>query len=75
MLEKRSKKKRQLNSYIRYSSLTTHMVVIIILGAFFGDYLDGKNDSETPTYTVFFSLASVFISIYYVLKKITNNND
>jgi len=51
------------------------MVVIIILGAFFGDYLDGKNDSETPTYTVFFSLASVFISIYYVLKKITNNND
>ena len=51
------------------------MVAIIILGTFFGDYLDGKNDSETPIYTAFFSLASVFISIYYVLKKITKHND
>ena len=50
------------------------MAVIIAVGAFFGDYLDKKNTSETPIYTIVFSLVSIFLALYYVLKKITNHN-
>ena len=42
MPKNKIKKKKQLNSYIKYSSLTTQMAVIIAAGAFFGDYLDNK---------------------------------
>tara|TARA_B110000003_G_C16387655_1_gene433061 strand:- start:365 stop:526 length:162 start_codon:yes stop_codon:yes gene_type:complete len=51
------------------------MVVIIISGAFFGDYLDGKNDLKTPIFTIIFSLFSFFLAIYHVLKKTTNQNE
>ena len=57
MQEKQSKKKKRLNSYIKYSSLATQMAVIIIAGAYFGKYLDSKNSTET-LYTIIFSLAS-----------------
>ena len=48
------------------------MAVIIIAGVFFGDYLDNKNQLNIPIYTIIFSLLSVFLALYYVLKKITN---
>ena len=74
---KKSKKskKRQLNPYVRYSSLTTQMAVIIAAGAFFGDYLDRVSKSITPIYTIFFSLISIFLALYYVFKKTTNHNE
>ena len=75
MQEKQSKKKKQLNSYIKCSSLTLQMAVIIIAGAFFGDYLDKKNQSDTPIYTIIFSLLSIFLAVYYVLKNTINQNE
>ena len=68
-------KKKQLNPYIKYSSLTTQMVVIIAAGTFFGDYLDEKNTSDTPIYTITLSLLSIFLALYYVLKKILQHNE
>ena len=75
MPEKPIKKKKQLNSYVTYSSLATQMAVIIAGGAFFGDYLDKKYTSETPIYTIACSLLSIFLALYYVLKKIINHNE
>ena len=51
------------------------MAVIIAAGAFFGDYLDKSNNSYSKIYTIFFSLASVFLALYYVFKKIANQNE
>ena len=51
------------------------MAVIIAAGAFFGDYLDESNKSESPIYTIIFSLISIFLALYYVLKKIINQNE
>jgi len=68
-------KKKQLNSYIRYSSLTTQMAVIIAAGAFFGDYLDDLYNTDSKIYTIIFSLSSIFLALYYVLKKIINHNE
>jgi F0F1-type ATP synthase assembly protein I len=74
---KKSKKskKKQLNSYIKYSSLTTQMAVIIAAGTFFGDYLDKKDTSDIPIYTIILSLLSIFLALYYVLKKVINHNE
>lgn len=68
------KKKKQLNSYIKYSSLGIQMAAIIVVGVFFGEYLDVKNHSETPKFTIILSLLSIFASIYYVFKKTSNKN-
>lgn len=68
-------KKKQLKSYIKYSSLTTQMSIIIITGTFFGDYLDNSNNSEIPFYTIIFSLFSIILSLYYVLRKTVKDND
>lgn len=75
MQKSKKSKKKQPNPYIKYSSLTTQMAVIIAMGAFFGDYLDKKNTSEIPIYTIVFSLISIFLALYYVLKKIIHHNE
>ncbi len=46
------------------------MAVIIIAGTFFGDYLDVKNNTETPVYSIIFSLSSIFLALYCVLKSV-----
>jgi len=51
------------------------MAVIIVAGTFFGDYLDKKYTSDTPIYTIILSLLSIFLALYYVLKKIINQNE
>tara|TARA_X000001036_G_C20483154_1_gene726547 strand:+ start:358 stop:519 length:162 start_codon:yes stop_codon:yes gene_type:complete len=51
------------------------MAAIIIAGAFLGDYLDCKNQLNTPVYTIIFSLISIFIALYTVLKKTINQNE
>ena len=74
MLEKKQKKKKQLKTYIKYSSLAAQMAAIIFLGVFFGNYLDLKNNNTTPFYSVIFSVASIAASMYHVLIKVKNDN-
>ena len=74
MLEKKQKKKKQLKTYVKYSSLAVQMAAIIFLGVFFGNYLDLKNNNTTPLYSVIFSVASIAVSMYHVLVKVKNDN-
>jgi len=73
MQENQKKKKNQLNSYVRYSSLTFQMALIILVGTFFGDYLDKATKSGSSIYTIIISLSSIFLALYYVFKKVTSN--
>ena len=75
MQAKKNKKKKPLNTYIKYSSLTIQIAIVIIAGSFFGDHLDKKNSTTIPGYTIFFSLMSIFFVLYYVLKKAKNQNE
>ena len=75
MLEKQSKKKNQLNSYIKYSSLATQMAIIICFGFFFGDILDKKHNTNSSFYTIIFSLFFVFLAMYITIKKAINKNE
>ena len=75
MQVKKSKKKKPLNTYIKYSSLTIQIAIIIIAGSFFGSYLDEKKPINIPIYTIIFSLISIFFALYYVLKKVKNEDE
>ena len=76
MPKNKTTKKKQLNSYIKYTSLTTQMAVIIAVGTFFGEHLDDQSkNSNSKIYTIIFSLISIFLAMYYVIKKIINHNE
>lgn len=74
-MEKQSKKKKPLNTYIKYSSLTIQMAVFLFAGAFFGDYVDKQNNFETPLYTILFSILSFLLILFSVFKREINQND
>lgn len=74
MLKKQKKKKKQLNNYLRLSSLFFQMAAIIFLGAYLGNYLDQNQNNETPILTIIFSLFSIALSIYYVFKEVKSND-
>lgn len=64
------KNKKQFSAYARYSGIGLQMLLIIGLGTFAGVKLDAKYPNKHNLYTVFFSLGSVLIAIYYVIKRI-----
>jgi uncharacterized membrane protein YfcA len=49
------------------------MAAIIVAGMYFGNYLDDESGSRI--YTIIFSLISIFLALYYVFKKTTNQNE
>ena len=75
MPEKPIKQRKQLNSYVKHTSLSIQMAVIIAAGTFLGDYLDKSTKPTSTIYTIIFSLSSIFLALYYVFKKTINNND
>ena len=69
--ENRSKMDRMKN-YVQYSGLGFQVVAIIVLGAFFGKWLDGKMLNEFPAMTLVLTFLSVFFSMYYLYKKVNS---
>ena len=75
MQKNKTKKKKQLNSYIKYSSIATQMAIIIVAGTFLGNYLDAQQNSEQKTFTLISSLSAVVLSIYYAIKEVLKHNE
>ena len=65
--------KKQLNDYGKYTSIAFQMITIILVGVFGGHYLDKLINLKFPVFTVILSIASVIISIYFVVKDLLNN--
>jgi ATP synthase protein I len=62
------KRKNQLDSYVKYSSLAFQMGGTIALFSWLGMKTDEWQATEQPYYTIAFSLVGVFLSLYLVLK-------
>lgn len=62
-------KKKQLNSYARYSGMGLQMLVIIMAGVFGGYKLDQWLHTG-PLLTIILSIISVFISIYSITRDL-----
>ena len=66
-----SKKKNQpddRNSYMRYATMGTQMLVVIGLGVFGGYHIDKWLELKIPVFTLLLSLLSVAAAIYLSVK-------
>jgi ATP synthase protein I len=60
---------KPLNDYAKYSGLAMQMAAIIGGGCYGGYKLDEYvGNKETPIYTIVFSLVSIALAMYVVLK-------
>ena len=64
------KPQKQVNNYVRYSSLAFQMLGIILVGVFGGMKLDQLINWEFPVFTVVLSISSVFGSIFFAVKDL-----
>jgi F0F1-type ATP synthase assembly protein I len=65
-----NQRKKQLDSYAKYSGIAFQMLAIILIGVFGGVKLDAWLELKIPVFTVLLSLLSVILAIYYVVKDL-----
>lgn len=70
--QKPPKSKNPINSYARYSGIAIQMIVIIGLGSWGGMKLDEAYPNDYYAYTLIFSLGSVALAMYMVIKQVAN---
>lgn len=68
--KKKSEKKEPPNQFLKYTGIATQMAVIISCGVFGGLYLDEKSDTNTPWFTLIFSLLSVALAIMMTIRDL-----
>jgi hypothetical protein len=69
--QEKEKRKKQLNTYIKYSGVATQMIVTMCLAAWGGMKLDEHFGVKSHLITVFLLLFSVIASIYFVIQSLT----
>ncbi len=65
-----SKKSASLSAYARYSGIAIQMFAIIGLGTFAGVKLDEHFNKDNKVFTIIFSLSSVILAVFYVIRSI-----
>jgi F0F1-type ATP synthase assembly protein I len=63
-------KKKEVNNFAKYSSISFQMLATIGVFAFIGYKLDAYKQTTTPIFTAIFSLIGVVISLYQVVKQL-----
>jgi uncharacterized membrane protein YfcA len=58
------------SNWARFSQIGIQMALTIALGTYLGHWLDGKFPNKIPVWTLVFSLASIAISLYTVIKQL-----
>jgi len=72
------KNKKQLNPFIRFTTMAIQMGVTIWLGSLLGGWLDKKLENNNQLYFKIVTLLTVFLAMYSVIKqviKITNQQN
>ena len=69
-MKKPVSKKKLFNDYAKYSSIALQMLVIILIGVWGGIELDACLNLNFPVCTLVFSMLSVALAIYYVIKDL-----
>jgi F0F1-type ATP synthase assembly protein I len=61
--------------FARLSGIGLQMGITIFLGAYLGKYLDSKYPSDKKWFTIGFTLLSVALALYNVLKQVNRINE
>ena len=67
--------KRNFSKIARLSGIGIQMGATIFLGAYIGKFLDEKYPSEKKWFTIVFTLLTVVLSLYNVLRQVNKIND
>jgi F0F1-type ATP synthase assembly protein I len=65
--------RKAVNNYAKYSGMGFQMLAIIGIGVFGGVKLDEIIDLDFPVFTIVFSIISVFLAIYVIIKDLLKN--
>lgn len=68
-------KKKNINNFARYSSISFQMLATIGVFAFAGYKFDEYRQSKAPVFTAVLSLLGVIISLYQVVKQLNKSNE
>lgn len=73
----RNQPKRQLNKYVRFTSIALQMGLTIYLGSKLGEWLDHKFGKANQLYYKIVTLLAVFLAMFSVIRQVLNitNND
>lgn len=66
-------KRNSLGNIARFGGMAFQMGIIISLFTYAGHWIDQKTRTETPWFTLIFSLAGIASSLYLVIKDITRS--
>ena len=66
--QKEKNKKKELNSFAKYSALSFQMAAIILLGVFGGLKLDEWLDLQFPIFTLILITIAIILAIYFAIK-------
>jgi len=69
MSNKYQKPKKQIDDFIRYSSLAIEMVVIMGVGVWIGMKIDKWLELDFPAFTLALMILSVAGAIYHAIRK------
>ena len=67
-LEQKMKNKKK--EYIKYTNIVFQMGVIIGGGTYLGHYLDSLYENNNKLWTIIFSLLSIAIALYQIIKSL-----
>lgn len=67
-------RKKGLNTFARYSSISFQMIAVIGAFAFAGYKIDESRHSKTPVFTAALSLVGVGVSMYQVVKQLNKKD-
>lgn len=69
-----NEKKKNLNNFAKYTSISFQMIVVIGVFAFAGHKIDVYRDAKTPIFTASLSLIGVAVAMYQVVKQLNKTN-
>ncbi|WP_194768215.1 AtpZ/AtpI family protein [Tamlana sp. I1] len=69
--------RKQLNKYVRFTTIALQMGLTIYLGSVLGEWVDSKTGNTNQLYYKIITLLAVFLAMFSVIRQVLNitNND
>ena len=65
------KGKTEVKAYLKYSGMAFQMIVVLLIAAYAGQWLDKHFNSTQPWFTLVLLLIGVTASMYIIIKTVT----
>lgn len=70
----RENNQKTTNAFVRYSGMAFQMIVVLLVAAYSGQWLDGHFQNKQPWFTLVLLLIGVVASMYLIIKTVTKQS-